>query len=829
MKLNLKSLTSTGWQRGSPSRLRSMIESLPVKPLINRWSQHSGDLELTSASTCVRQQNAYVPRPYQLEGINYLRTYGRRFLGDKPGLGKGGTLSTRILTPTGWTTFAAIKVGDKVLGSDGMQHIVTGVFPRGKLEVFKVSFQDGSTVVCDDDHLWCVQTHNDRVNGKGYRVKSLHDIRTKITDRGGRRQHFIPMMSPAKFATAAQLPIDAYVLGVILGDGCISQRVISVSIANKELLRTFSAALPENVFLSGIEGSIDYNVVSEPRYAPNALVNAIRQLKLAGCTSDNKFIPKEYLLASIEDRINLLQGLMDTDGEIRLYDGHCEYSTVSKQLANDFVFLVQSLGGTAKTAVKQSTFTYKGLRKNGKPCYRISINLPSDICIARAKIYLPKEKYLPYRVMTSIESVGQEEVVCISVDAPDQCYITDNCIVTHNTLQASYAAEPPVLIACPGYLSGQWADFLHECGCSPVIAAGTRAEREAALAERADWTIINIEMMRGKSAGTASSIDTDADAGSSRRPRTPYHFEDRYRTLIVDESHHLRGRSSLQSLGALDIAKRTERVYLLTGTPIYNRPDDLYAQLRMLDPNRFTSYWNFVEAYCKSVEMPFGPQVRKGRPELKTLFERYALARDYTDVGIQLPELIKSVIRVDAPPDWQRTYKAAKERYVLPDGSFAESTGVILHTLRRLTAVPKLRVLAELLADTDALTGSIIFCWYKDTAKAIGTLLGIPCITGDDPAADRVAIAQADTCVVATIESLKEGANLGHMHTVIFFELDHVPGRLYQALMRVRGRRVGGSIRVYYPLVRGSADEVIYNESSKRSTSINEIVRKCLE
>lgn len=388
------------------------------------------------------------------------------------------------------------------------------------------------------------------------------------------------------------------------------------------------------------------------------------------------------------------------------------------------------------------------------------------------------------------------------------------------TLQAAYAAVTPTLIACPTYLTQQWYDLLQECGCNAVIAAGDRRSRQGTINQCADFTIVNVEMLRRKGRDKADATQAAREA---------YTFPHWYRTLIVDEAHHLRGRNSLQSMGALDVAKRTPYVYLLTGTPVYNKPDDLFAQLRLLAPDVFTSYYQFLEAYCKVLDTGFGLDVRGAQPELRGLFEKYSLGRTYEDVGIQLPDLIKSTLRLDADVGWRAKYDRAKLDYRRPDGNYADSALEILHTLRRYTATPKLQALLQIMRDTDALQGSVIFCKYKDTARALSALLYIPCITGDNPAADRVYIAQSDTCMVATLDSLKEGANLGHLHTVVFFEMDYVPGAVYQALMRVRGRRVGGSVRAYYLLVRNTIDEVIYNVDSRRGTTINAVVRKCLE
>lgn len=167
--------------------------------------------------------------------------------------------------------------------------------------------------------------------------------------------------------------------------------------------------------------------------------NALIKLGLMGCKSATKFVPDIYKFSSPEQRIALLQGLMDTDGTIG-QDGDQTYSTVSPRLAEDVCFLVQSLGGTATVLTKTPTYTYKGEKKTGQLAYTCHICLPNNIIpfrlprkVARIKT---RTKYHPRRYIESVELVGKKPAQCILIDHPDHLYLTDNCIVTHNTLCA---------------------------------------------------------------------------------------------------------------------------------------------------------------------------------------------------------------------------------------------------------------------------------------------------------------------------------------------------------------------------------------------------------
>lgn len=396
------------------------------------------------------------------------------------------------------------------------------------------------------------------------------------------------------------------------------------------------------------------------------------------------------------------------------------------------------------------------------------------------------------------------------------------------TLAAAYAADPPVLIACPTYLVDHWYDFLKSCDCDVIIARGNREQRQAVLLSGKPWIIFNIEMMSERKIGYDEDENEDL--------YVKYDFPDAT-TLIVDEAHHIRGHNSSRSKQALDLAKRCQRVYLLTATPVYNKPDDMYAQLRMLSPNSFTSYWNFVQDYCKYTQTQFGPKIMGAKPGLRKLFESYSLGRTYKDVGMQLPRLVGQKITITPDSKFITEYKRVRDEYLAEvrgddgekeDYEFPNALAMMQH-LRRMTAPQKLKPLLTYMRDNNGFEeGTVIFCWYKNTAEQIGELLHIPAITGDMEPSERVKLAKGEKAIVATISSMSEGVDLSHLKNVVFFELDHVPGRLFQALSRVR--RYGGHdvVRVIYLVVKNTIDEVIYQVDEHRTATINQIVREAL-
>jgi phosphate starvation-inducible PhoH-like protein len=179
----------------------------------------------------------------------------------------------------------------------------------------------------------------------------------------------------------------------------------------------------------------------------NVLSDELDALGIIGTNSLTKFIPDKYLCGDINQRLALLQGLMDTDGSI--YSDHthikessvCHYYTISQSLCDGVVFLVQSLGGTAKIKERKiAGLVDKFNRKYNHNCFDISIRLPQNLNPFRLprkrNLFLVKEK--PVRLITSISVEREVFTQCIAVDAPNHLYITDNCIVTHNTFVNSF-------------------------------------------------------------------------------------------------------------------------------------------------------------------------------------------------------------------------------------------------------------------------------------------------------------------------------------------------------------------------------------------------------
>lgn len=365
------------------------------------------------------------------------------------GSGKGSPAWERILTPSGWTTYGEIKVGDTVIGSDGKATEVTGVFPRGELDVYKVAFNDGSSVTVDGDHLWSVQSADSRHKGRGFKTIATSELAAsplRNSKSNDAHRWFIPVVKPVQFSKQeSPLPVHPYVLGALLGDGGFDGRGVNFSSVDADFAEHVNERLPEGVSLRLLDKAPSragkcphYNVVGNGK--DNALLQEFRSMGLLGKKSADKFVPEQYLYASVEERLELLRGLMDSDGHADTVSG-AEFSSVSKALADAVVFITRSLGGVAKISERYTGYkNNQGVRVEGQLSYRVTVKLPAEFnpfrLSRKADAWVAPSKYPVARAISSIEPVGRDEVICIQVAADDSLYVADHFIVTHNTTTA---------------------------------------------------------------------------------------------------------------------------------------------------------------------------------------------------------------------------------------------------------------------------------------------------------------------------------------------------------------------------------------------------------
>ena len=349
--------------------------------------------------------------------------------------GKALANGTLVATPNGWVPVESLEIGDFVLAGDGSPTQVLGVYPQGQRKTCIIEFDDGRAATVDLDHLWEVSIGGSRFHkggGQTWDVLSTQDIWARVGDEPTKYQRpAIPRAGPAQYQHHP-VPLDPYLTGCLLGDGCLQPSSVRISSVDKEILREVELALPLGVSLNSC-GGCDYRLRT-PRGQPNPVLISIQNLGLAGRKAHEKFIPSIYQWNDIETRVALLQGLMDTDGGVNA-QGIAEFYSSSTFLVEGVVEIVRSLGGSARIRTKDPTYKYKGEQRVGRKTYTVTIRLP-NFDLFRLPRKAEKVGELSRRIqplMVAFKKGPTTNCTCIEVAHDSHLFQMEGHLVTHNT------------------------------------------------------------------------------------------------------------------------------------------------------------------------------------------------------------------------------------------------------------------------------------------------------------------------------------------------------------------------------------------------------------
>ncbi|MEU9267178.1 type IV secretory system conjugative DNA transfer family protein [Streptomyces sp. NPDC048251] len=364
---------------------------------------------------------------------------------DKIVQGNAQPLDAKILTSKGWKYMRDVQVGDRVLTPFSTTTSVTGVYPKGVRPVYRVTLRDGATTEACNEHLWTIErwkssfrtvdgkrvsTSAGKTSERVQEVITTDELKARI-EKG--RQVYLPRIAPVTYPER-DLQIDPYVLGAILGDGHVqSNGVVKFTCNDPEIveeIRRRGYTVVNDTVRGERKDGIGYRI--------NGVNGLLRALGLAGKRSWEKSVSEEYLLGSVPQRIDLLRGLMDTDGTISA-KGEMEFTSASRELAEGVQELVRSLGGRVAVNVKSKvmyTSPNQAEPKAGRTAYRVqNIRLPeiNPFLVARkAERWRDRTGSFGNHVV-SVEYVRDDEVQCIAVADERHLYLTDDFIPTHNT------------------------------------------------------------------------------------------------------------------------------------------------------------------------------------------------------------------------------------------------------------------------------------------------------------------------------------------------------------------------------------------------------------
>ena len=329
------------------------------------------------------------------------------------------------------------KVGDEIIGRNGKKTKITGVYPQGKVKLFKVTLADTREVVCCDDHLWTVfdrQSMRERVLPlKEFRKSYKYDRHYE----GGKRintcyNYYVPLNEQIELDNNVKPFIDPYFLGSWLGDGRSSGTGITT--IDSETVAFLQKMADDNNMILNKRGD-EYFITKQPTEFNNKILTLLKSKNLI----NNKHIPDECFAWSNEDKLSLIQGLMDTDGTVGK-PGSPSFTNVNKYIFEGFVRLCRELGigvypyrdkiggyvlqsGELNTYNRASVFTKKQIFRLTRKKER------------HDKVHSRNNVSRTFQTpIINIEEVGYDYATCIRVDNEDSTFLTTNCVVTHNSV-----------------------------------------------------------------------------------------------------------------------------------------------------------------------------------------------------------------------------------------------------------------------------------------------------------------------------------------------------------------------------------------------------------
>lgn len=341
--------------------------------------------------------------------------------------------SEPVLTPTGYVPMGSLKVGDLVMNPNGSPVRIGDIVEQGTTEIYEVEFQDGRKVRCGANHLWATC----RNGKKFYIMRTVDYMKRKLKQGSPGKEHYpykIPELNPLNF-DERPITVDPYVLGVLLGDGYICGDQVRFSTADKFIVEELQRRLPDYI----IEHKEQYNYVIKSKVQGiNELNRQLKDLKVK-VKSYDKFIPENYKFTSIENRFELIRGLMDTDGSVT--NGACSFVSTSEQLIDDMIFVLRSLGIRCKKSKeisgRNNVDFNNGNYSDTRPHWELTITTEEDIFKLPRKLEkIRKDRKYNYKGIgiKSIRKTGEfEKQRCLCIDNENHLYITKDFIPTHNS------------------------------------------------------------------------------------------------------------------------------------------------------------------------------------------------------------------------------------------------------------------------------------------------------------------------------------------------------------------------------------------------------------
>ena len=788
------------WWTDDPSKLQVLKELIdPPKVSVDLTQK---DTELVN----VPFPEGIQPRDYQLTGISFLIKRDKVLLADDMGLGKEQPVNTPILTTNGWTTMGKLSIGDYVFGYDGNPTMVTGVYPQGDKDVYRVTLKDGSYTECGAEHLWTYRDSNFKRDG-WKTSDTLHLMHKKGTV-------FLPLQKAVNLPDI-ELDIHPYLLGVFIGDGYAgSSAWISVSKRDDGIL----SEIKKHTTITSS------SIAQCPQYLCSGLITKLKDIGL-NVKSVNKFIPKRYMSSGTEQRKELLHGLMDSDGSC--VKNRTSFHTRSMRLATDVQRLVFSLGGSAKIA------KYK--RDSGTDIVvnvKTTFNPFKACCFKRDRWKLPANAQGPKRTISAIEKTGKKkQCLCISVAAKDNLYLTSEFLIpTHNTFQAigvfNKLLPKRTLVLCPASLCLNWKREFTKFGVDVPEIQVVKKTKDTIIQE--GIVILNFEKL--------------AKMHSQLVP-------DWWDLVIVDESHRLKNHKAAVTKHfygkynkdlkkrILPISKR--KLLLLTGTPMLSRPAELWTTVKECDPAGLGADWNhFHSRYCNKRMTKWGWDISgaSNLEELGQKLAKFSIRRVKDEVLAELPEATHQIIPLEPTPDqkeliFQEMEAINMNTLDVNNPKLSMDLNVIAK-VRQEIALSKLPSLFDMIDEyISSGTKLVVAAHHRAMVEKIHEkykelsvyLYGGMSNKDKQNSVDRFQDDDSIKLFIGSIQAAGTGITLTAASDMVFAENSWTPGEMGQMADRIRRIGQKNACNYKYPVISGSLDEVLLKKWMAKKKVINKV------
>lgn len=754
--------------------------------------------------------------PYQKVGVEFLTVSGgRAIVADAPGLGKAQPLWAKVLTPQGWKKIGDLKIDDAVCMVNGSYSRVTGVFDRGIMDVYKITFNDGSITHVSEDHLWKISVSD----GKWFVAPTW-----EIVSRLKRKQKIhIPLVKPV-MGHGKKLLVSPYLLGLLLGDGGLTGHSVIITTTDNEI-KSFCEhsanrlGLKLNPETKTNEG-ISYRFTTGITGKSNILLDRLRTLKVQGKGAREKIIPQIYLHSSRRQRLELLRGLMDTDGWIST-DNVTGFCSTSEKLVEGVSQLIRSLGGISRKSYKKSV-----------DAWTLTVNMPVNPFKLTRKANKWKFfiKYLPTRLFKKIEKIGKEEVRCISVSASDRLYITDEYIVTHNTAQA--------------------LAYIKHTDCQRTLVVAPASVKFSWKLEAEKWTRMSCEVIDSKT--DLAKIRPETRIWIINYDILKKHYEQlskiRFDCMIGDECQLIKSTKALRTKAFRAISRHIPAIILLSGTPLLSRPSELFSLLNIVDPATWDNFYDFARRYCNAHQTRWGLDTSgvSNPEELHARIKGYFIRRNKDEVLKELPPKTFIDVPVKLDPDTAKRYAlAASDLAIFLRQYSGKQPAQIAKTLsaekltkknvlRLINALGKIDIAIELIESViDAGEKVLVFSSFiepldklKEHFKDKAVM-----ITGTTDVKDReevVRVFQNDPNVpvfLGGIRSAGVGITLTAASNVIFLDFPWNPADYQQAQDRVhRPGQVAKAVNIYQLFAMGTVDEDLREMLNEKQQIFDQVI-----